>query len=206
MVITCKPRSMYAGQAEGVPGVAHLVLPRTGQRQLAPSGHAKQQRALEKMEEEMFDGQRPEFGSVELEPAFVQLAEYEVERCTQELVLLVSRFHWIQILYNKLAERPKEVKSLDKAKAKVAEDIKSAHAKVISWISSATVQTLATRHSFSFVTRLSEVRQWSIHTVFAGVFPWTAEEDVNVHEAMKRKLAQRLRVANSVRINNLVRD
>jgi len=77
--------------------------------------------------------------------------------------LLVSRLGWLDILFNKVAERAKETKSLNTVKARVLHDIKN----------------------------------WSLEKdVFKGNFPWMrSARDTNedVLQAMKRKLAQRLR-------------
>jgi len=107
-----------------------------------------------------------------------------------------------------VAERAKDVKSLHKVKARVLQEVKIIYGKVLSWVSSPTVQRIATKlathdaEPFSFRTSLSEVKKWSMEKdVFEGKFPWVrSARDVNddVQQSMKRKLAQRLRVVYSV--------
>jgi uncharacterized membrane protein YkoI len=188
--------------------VAHLVLPKHGQRQLSLQGQARVATELDKMEGRLFQGLRPEMGGADFDSALQMLAEFEVGRYTQELVLQVSRLGWLNILFNKVAERAKEVKSLEKVKARVLQEVKILYGKVLSWVSSPTVQRIATQlathdeEPFSFQTSLSEVHKWSIEKdVFEGKFPWMrSARDVNddVQQSMKRKLAQRLRVVYSV--------
>jgi len=166
---------------------------------------------LHRMERILFQGLHPEIGGEDFESALQVLAEFEVGRYTQELVLLVSRLGWLDILFNKVAERAKETKNLNKVKARVLQDIKVIYGKVISWISSPTVQRLAAKlesceaEPFSFPTSPSEVRNWSLEKdVFEGNFPWMrSARDTNddVQQSMKRKLAQRLRVVYSVMKN-----
>ena len=94
---------------EGLPAVAHLIAPKRKQQPLAPSGKAKLEKSLGKIEREHFDGERPDFNSEGFDPAVVDLAVYEVERHTQELKVLGNRLAWIDILYNKVSERAQEV-------------------------------------------------------------------------------------------------
>jgi hypothetical protein len=189
---------------EGLPGVASLVLPKRGQRQLSLQAQTKVEGELGRMETKLFNGIRPAMGSEELDHSLQALVEFEVDRYAQEIILLVSRLAWLNILFNKVAERAKEVNSLLKVKERVLQDVKIIYGKVISWISSPTVQRLATDEPFSFLTSLSEVREWKIKDVFEGKFPWMrSARDANddVQQAIVRELAQRLRVVYSV-MNN----
>jgi hypothetical protein len=200
---------VYEGE-EGLPGVASLVLPKRGQRHLSLQGQTKVESELGRMETNLFTGIRPAIRSEEMDNSLQALVEFEVDRYAQEIMLLVSRLVWLNILFNKVAERAKEVKSLLKVKERVLQDVKIIYGKVISWISSPTVQRLASQlescdaEPFSFQTSLSEVHNWCIKDVFKGKFPWVrspraANDDVQ--QAIVRELAQRLRVVYSVMKN-----
>ena len=75
---------------EGLPSVASLVLPKSGQRQLSQAGHARIERSMQNVEDWHFNGERPSMSSEPFQHALRSLAEYEVARLTQVCIHSIS--------------------------------------------------------------------------------------------------------------------
>ena len=160
---------------------------------LTPTFISRVKARMKKLESAQLNNQPMAFDSPEFDAAFRSLVEYEVASRTQSLSRLVSRYNFVESLFNKVAGIRILVSKLLKSKTAIMAQIDGAYAGILAWIEHPKVKEAEQTQPFSFATKTDT---WKVGAdVMAHDFPWTSESPTaeDGRHAYVLPLAQRYR-------------